>query len=100
MVEHKEHMSIYMTNRLKRRLKDASKDKGISMNNFIIEAIQNEVDRYDASYSAPDLVLDRLSELLNAQIATATLMNKQTQAINNINETLDELLNREDLHND
>lgn len=83
-------MSVYLPASLKRRLEWVSRDKNLKMNDIIIRAIKDELDRYDNSYSAPDLVLDRLSEILNAQIAVAQTLNKQTDAINELRQEIEE----------
>lgn len=95
MAEHKSHMSLYIPQRLKRRLKLVADDRQISMNDLVNQAIKNDLDRIDDSYSAPDLVLDRLSELLNAQIANATLLNKQNQVLTEVLEVIEALKDKQ-----
>lgn len=83
-------MSVYLPASLKRRLEWVSRDKNLAMNDIIIRAVKDELDRYDDSYSAPDLVLDRLSEILNAQIAVAQTLNKQTDILDELRQEIEE----------
>lgn len=86
----KMRMSVYLPASLKRRLEWVSRDKNLAMNDIIIRAVKDELDRYDDSYSAPDLVLDRLSEILNAQIAVAQTLNKQTDILDELRQEIEE----------
>lgn len=86
----KTRMSVYLPASLKRRLEWVSRDKNLAMNDIIIRAVKDELDRYDDSYSAPDLVLDRLSEILNAQIAVAQTLNKQTDILDELRQEIEE----------
>lgn len=80
----KERLNIYLPTRLKRRLKEIAEDKDMKMNDLVVTAIQDMVNRMDADYSAPDLVLDRLGQVLNSEISIIS-------AINSLNAKVDEL---------
>lgn len=67
----KERLNIYLPNRLKRRLKELSEDTDVSMNDIAVDAIKNQLDRADTVNSAPDIVLDRLGQVLNTLILIA-----------------------------
>lgn len=67
-MEVKDKINISIPKRLKRRLKALSEDKDVSMNDLVNEAISDYLDRMDANYSAPDLVLDRLNQLFVSQM--------------------------------
>lgn len=69
MVEIRDRVSVTMPVRLKRRLKMVADDKDITMNDLILTAINDYLDRLDAHYQAPDLVADRLSQILMTQMA-------------------------------
>lgn len=90
-MEAKTHVSAYLPKRLKRRLKDIAEDKNMKMNDFMIQAIRNEIDRYDASFAAPDLVLNRISELINSQIAVVAVVDKQSQALKDLVAEIEDL---------
>lgn len=87
-METKERLNIYIPVRLKRRLKEIADDKDMKMNDLVSTAIADMIDRMDADYSAPDLVLDRLGQVLNSQMALVTL-------INHLSTKLDEHINEE-----
>lgn len=67
----KDRLNIYLPKRLKRRLKDLSQDTDVTMNDIAVDAIKNHLDRADAVSSAPDIVLDRLGQVLNTLILLA-----------------------------
>ena len=48
------------------------------------------VDRMDADHSAPDLVLERMSQVLNSQMVIVTAVNTLSGKIDNIDDKLDE----------
>lgn len=64
----KDRLNIYLPKRLKRRLKDLSEDTDVSMNDIVIDAIKDTLDKADTVNSAPDIVLDRLGQVLNTLI--------------------------------
>lgn len=64
----KERLNIYLPKRLKRRLKDLSEDTDVTMNDIAVDAIKNHLDKADTVNSAPDIVLDRLGQVLNTLI--------------------------------
>lgn len=67
----KERLNLYLPKRLKRRLKDLSDDTDVSMNDIAVDAIKNHLDKADTVNSAPDIVLDRLGQVLNTLIVLA-----------------------------
>lgn len=67
-MQQKERLNVYLSKRLKRRLKDLSDDTGQSMNDLAVDAIKDWVDRTDGVHSAPDIVLDRMGQILNTLI--------------------------------
>lgn len=78
-----ESINVRLPVRLKRRLKDISSDRGISMNDIIVTAVKNYVDDADMSYSAPDLILDRMNEILMSNM-------NMVNAINRLGDKIDE----------
>lgn len=86
IMETKDRLNIYIPVRLKRRVKEIADDKDMKMNDLVIKAIADMVDRMDADYSAPDLVYDRMGQLLNSQMTVIT-------ALNEANRKLDEITN-------
>ena len=77
----KQKMTITLPSRLKRRLKDVSVDKGLTMNDFIIHALEDALNKSDGTYQNADLVADRLAQILNSQMAVITHINTLTQTI-------------------
>ena len=75
--EIKDRITATVPKRLKRRLKTVADDKNLSVNDILIEAINDYLDRLDAHYQAPDLVADRLGQVLMTQMA----MNLELQQI-------------------
>lgn len=88
VVEIKDRVSVTITKRLKRRLKTVAEDKDVSVNDIINTAINDYLDRLDANYSAPDLVVDRLSQILMTQMA----MNQRLEQVDEKLGELDERL--------
>lgn len=82
----KDRLNIYISKRLKRRLKDLSEDTDVSMNDIAVDAIKNHLDRADTVNSAPDIVLDRLGQVLNTLMVIA-----QDTTDDDIKQILDEL---------
>ncbi len=46
------------------------------MNDLVVTAISDMVDRVDMDHSAPDIVLDRLTQVLNSQMLLVSEVNK------------------------
>lgn len=86
-MQQKERLNIYLPKRLKRRLKDLSEDTGQSMNDLTVDAIKDRVDRGDSAHSAPDIVLDRLGQVLNTLILVA-----QDTTNNEVKQLVEELV--------
>lgn len=82
--ESKTHMSLYMPTSIKRRLQLLATDKKMTMNDLIVRAVADMLDHYDNHVNAPDIVLERLSDLTNAQIATAQLVNEQNGLLSSL----------------
>ena len=80
----KEQLKLNLPARVKRQLKDIAEDKGVSMNDIALHAINDHIAKQHATYQNPDLVADRLAQVLNAIMA-------QTQAINELTEELHRL---------
>lgn len=85
-VQTKETLKVTMPARIKRQLKDIAEDKGVTMNDIALHAIQDHIAKQNATYQEPDLVVDRLNQVLNALMA-------QTQVINQLIHEVDELRN-------
>lgn len=80
----KEQLKLNLPARVKRQLKDIAEDKGVSMNDIALHAINDHIAKQNATYQNPDLVADRLAQVLNAIMA-------QTQAINELTEEIHKL---------
>lgn len=72
--------------RLKRRVQLIAQDKGISMNDLILHALQDYIDRTDGTYQNADLVADRLTQVLQSQMAVVAQMNRLTQTVQQLKE--------------
>lgn len=77
----KQKMNITLPSRLKRRLQDTAKDKGLTMNDLLIHALEDYLNKSDGTYQNADLVADRLAQVLNSQMAVITHLNTLTQTI-------------------
>lgn len=77
----KQKMTITLPSRLKRRLKDTAEDKGLTMNDLLIHALEDYLNKSDGTYQNADLVADRLAQILNSQMAVITHINTLTQTI-------------------
>lgn len=84
--EIKDRLNIYLPMRLKRRLKAIAEDKDMTMNDLVVTAISNYIDHADAEHSAPDLVLDRINQVLNSQILLTRGIDELTRTIKNSDE--------------
>lgn len=94
--EHKEKTTFYAPKRIKRRIKLLADDENVKMNDIILRAVQEYLDRKDASYSSPDYVLERLNEVLNSQIKLVQAVNKQTEISKQQTEISQQLLEKLD----
>ena len=80
-MEVKERLNIYLPVRLKRRLKAIAEDKDMKMNDLVVTAISNLIDHLDAEHSAPDMVLDRINQVLNSQVILTQHIDQLTKAV-------------------
>lgn len=65
----KERINYTTTKRIKRRLDSLSEDMSIPRNDLINQAVQDYLDKQDASYYSPDYIGDRLSQIFNVLIS-------------------------------
>ena len=79
----KQKLNISITSRMKRRIQDIAKDKGISMNDLVVHALQDFIDRSDGTYQNADLVADRLNQVLNSQMAVINQLNQLSRKLDN-----------------
>lgn len=77
----RERFNVYLPTRLKRRLKAISEDKDMPMNDIVISAINDAIDRIDEDHSSPDLVAERMSEVLTSQIRLVSTVNKLSERV-------------------
>lgn len=61
-------LQIRMLDSTKRRLGSIADDKNMSMNEIVNIALKNYIDEIDMEYSQPDMVVDRLNEVLVSQM--------------------------------
>lgn len=61
-------LQIRMLDSTKRRLASIAEDKNMSMNEIVNIALKNYIDEIDMEYSQPDMVVDRLNEVLVSQM--------------------------------
>lgn len=87
MPEIRERTSVTMSKRLKRRLKEVAQDKDLTVNDLIVTAINDYLDRLDGDYSAPDLVADRLSQILMAQMVANQTLSEMHDKINQMEDS-------------
>lgn len=85
----RERFNVYLPTRLKRRLKAISEDKDMPMNDIVIRAINDAIDRIDEDHSSPDLVAERMSEVLTSQIRLVSTVNKLSERVNNLTAELE-----------
>lgn len=83
-MEQKERLNVYIPSRMKRRLKAISEDKDTKMNDIVVAAVSDYIQRVDQEHTAPDMVLARINQILNSQMALVT-------SVNGINQRLDEI---------
>ena len=78
----KQKLNISLPSRLKRRLQTLSADKGLSMNDIVLHAIEDYLNKSDGTYQNADLVADRLAQVLNSQMAIINQLNHVTMKLN------------------
>ena len=76
-------MNLSMPSRMKRRIQELSQDQGISMNDLILHALRDYLDKSVGTYQNADLVADRLAQVLNSQMAVVNQLNQLTRTISN-----------------
>lgn len=82
----KEQLKLNLPARVKRQLKDIAEDKGVSMNDIALHAINDHIAKQNATYQNPDLVTDRLAQVLNAIMAQTQAINELTEEIHRLSE--------------
>lgn len=82
----KEQLKLNLPARVKRQLKDIAEDKGLSMNDIALHAINDHIAKQNATYQNPDLVADRLAQVLNAIMAQTQAINELTEEIHRLSE--------------
>lgn len=82
----KEQLKLNLPARVKRQLKDIAEDKGVSMNDIALHAINDHIAKQNATYQNPDLVADRLAQVLNAIMAQTQAINELTEEIHRLSE--------------
>ena len=78
----KQKINLSLPSRLKRRVQDLAKDKGLTMNDLLIHAIEEYLNKSDGTYQNADLVVDRLTQVLNSQMAVINQLNQLTMKLN------------------
>lgn len=53
------------------------------MNDLILHALRDYLDKSDGTYQNADLVADRLAQVLNSQMAVVNQLNQLTRTISN-----------------
>ena len=79
-----ERINFATTKRTRRRLDVLSADQGIPRNDLLNQAINDYLDRLDASYSAPDLVLDRMNQIFAVLIEHNQLLEESSNQVRNL----------------
>ena len=79
----KQKLNISISSRLKRRVQTLASDKGITMNDLITHAIEDYLNKSDGTYQNVDFVADRLSQVLNSQMAIIQQLNRLTMKLDN-----------------
>lgn len=77
-------LQIRLLPRTKRRLSDLANDKNVSMNDIVNVAVQNYIDEADMSYSAPDMVVDLINEVLVSQMSIISALKAIDEKIDNL----------------
>ena len=78
----KQKINLSLPSRLKRRVQDLAKDKGLTMNDLLIHAIEEYLNKSDGTYQNADLVVDRLTQVLNSQMAVINQLNQLSMKLN------------------
>lgn len=86
--EIKDRVTVTVPKRLKRRLKTVAEDKGLTVNDIAMAAFNDYLDRLDAHYSSPDLVADRLAQVLVSQMAMTHELETISMKVSEINDRL------------
>lgn len=86
--EIKDRVTVTVPKRLKRRLKTVAEDKGLTVNDIAMAAFNDYLDRLDAHYSSPDLVADRLAQVLVSQMAMTQELETISMKVSEINDRL------------
>lgn len=68
MTKVKKGLQIRMLDSTKRRLAAIADDKNMSMNEIVNIALKNYIDEIDMEYTEPNIVVDRLNEVLTSQM--------------------------------
>ena len=79
-----ERINFATTKRTRRRLDVLSADQGIPRNDLLNQAINDYLDRLDASYSVPDLVLDRMNQIFAVLIEHNQLLEELSNQVRNL----------------
>lgn len=72
----KERLNSHVPARIKRVLKDIANDQKRPVNDVVVDALNEYINRVNHTHSAPDLVLDRLNQLFNVQIQHQQTLSK------------------------
>lgn len=86
--EIKDRVTVTVPKRLKRRLKTVAEDKGLTVNDIAMAAFNDYLDRLDAHYSSPDLVADRLAQVLVSQMAITQELETISMKVSDLNDRL------------
>lgn len=85
-------LNVTIMNSTKTRLQDyCESHEGISMGDVVEAALKNFFERQDRNHSAPDLVLERINQLLASNMHVAQsigLINDRTKYIEELTELL------------
>ena len=79
-------LQIRMLDSTKRRLASIAEDKNMSMNEIVNIALKNYIDEIDMEYSQPDMVVDRLNEVLVSQMNIVSGVNELKGMIRKLDE--------------
>ena len=79
-------LQIRMLDSTKRRLASIAEDKNMSMNEIVNIALKNYIDEIDMEYSQPDMVVDRLNEVLVSQMNIVSGVNDLKVMIRKLDE--------------
>ena len=79
-------LQVRMLDSTKRRLASIAEDKNMSMNEIVNIALKNYIDEIDMEYSQPDMVVDRLNEVLVSQMNIVSGVNDIKAMIRKLDE--------------